>query len=76
MKELLFKIESTTCFSFLRVNTPVNGAQFQLDLKRYSNISLRSKRFQSSYCAKVRAEAKKKKRWTRAEMLATQAILI
>ena len=38
MKELLFKIESTSCFSFLKVNTPVNGAQFQLNLKRYSNI--------------------------------------
>ena len=38
MKELLFKIESTSCFSFFKVNTPVNGAQFQLNLKRYSNI--------------------------------------
>ena len=38
MKELLFKIESTSCSSFLKVNTPVNGAQFQLNLKRYSNI--------------------------------------
>ena len=38
MKELWFKIESTSCFSFLKVNTPLNGAQFQLDLKRYFNI--------------------------------------
>ena len=36
-------------------------------------ISLRSKRFQSSYCAKVRAEAKKKVE-PREETLATQAI--
>ena len=28
-----------------------------------NNVSLRSKRFQSSYCANVRAGAKKKKRW-------------
>ena len=36
--------------------------------------SLRSTRFQSSYCAKVRAGAKKEKgRQTRAETLATQA---
>ena len=38
MKELLFKIESTSCFFFLKVNTPVNGAQFQLNLKRYPYI--------------------------------------
>ena len=38
MKELLFQIQSTICFLFLKVNTPVNGAQFQLNLKRYSYI--------------------------------------
>ena len=47
----------------------------------FALISLRSKRFQSSYCAKVRAGASffllssQFSRWTRAETLATQASL-
>ena len=42
----------------LRRARPFNMPRFKID--RFKN-SLRSKRFQSSYCAKVRAEAKKKK---------------
>ena len=41
----------------LRRARPFNMPRFKID--RFNN-SLRSKRFQSSYCAKVRAEAKKK----------------
>ena len=43
---------------------------FQLNVA----CSLRSKRFQSSYCAKVRVEAKKNE--PREETLATQAMLL
>ena len=42
-------------------------------IDEFMTCSLRSKRFQSSYCAKVKAGGKKEKgRQTRAETLATQ----
>ena len=39
-----------------------NEGPFSCLLARLASLGLRSKRFQSSYCAKVRAEARKKKR--------------
>ena len=77
MKE---ELNVLACYKLLMTNFCVLVVTFKINFNCLAHkISLRSKRFQSSYCAKVRAEAKKKvlssqrSRRTRAETLATQA---